>query len=71
MSKTATDKATTANNATGKSNSIKPNVMNANAKMGKHHVKHARDHRHHSNVAAIKAKSKVSAKHVLSTTKRG
>jgi hypothetical protein len=53
----------------------KPAVMNANARMGKHHH---RSHRHHAkhtvkHMGAIKAHkfSKVSGKHVTHAAKRG
>ena len=61
----------------------KPNVMNANAKMGRHHHRfhryhrhhrfHHRFHRHHRHMGAIKAHqfSKVSVKHVTPALKRG
>jgi hypothetical protein len=45
---------------------VKPNVANANAKMGRHHVKHARSHK---KMSALKT-HKIS-KHVAPATKRG
>ena len=33
---------------------VKPNTLNANAKMGRHHVKHVRHHRAHKKVSAVK-----------------
>ena len=33
---------------------VKPNALNANAKMGRHHVKHVRHHRAHKKVSAVK-----------------
>jgi hypothetical protein len=33
---------------------VKPNALNANAKMGRHHVKHARHHGAHKKVSAVK-----------------
>jgi hypothetical protein len=53
----------------------KGGAMNANAKMGRHHQKHARHYRHHtrmSNAGHAKAGAKVSFKRApSSTTKRG
>ena len=50
----------------------KASVLNANARMSKHHVSHLRHHRHHNKVGAIKTHSKVSLKHTTHTpTKRG
>lgn len=54
-----------------KSVKAKPGVMNANARMGRHHH---RFHRHfHRHMGAIKAHqfSKVSVKHVTPALKRG
>ena len=54
-----------------KSAKAKPGVMNANARMGRHHH---RFHRHfHRHMGAIKAHqfSKVSVKHVTPALKRG
>lgn len=72
--KTMTDKAAAAKTPAA----IKPNVLNANAGMHKHHVQHAQHHRHHKmvdryhkKVAVGKVKSKVSYKPAVSTTKRG
>jgi hypothetical protein len=55
-----------------KSASVSKNVLNANAKMGRHHVKHARHHRSHK-IATHKMhkSSKVAAKHVTHHAKRG
>ena len=52
---------------------IKPSVLNANARMGRHHVRHASHHRFHKHVGAIKTHtfSKVSAKHITPAVKRG
>src|SRR6202158_2751420 len=33
---------------------VKPSALNANAKMGRHHVKHARHHRAHKHMGALK-----------------
>ena len=52
----------------------KPKALNANARMGRHHVRHASYHRaHHKHVGAIKTHkfSKVSTKHITPATKRG
>jgi hypothetical protein len=61
----------------------KPGVLNANAKMGRHHHKHYRHHRHHKKMGALKAHtkmsfkpvtkshSKVSFKHTAPIAKRG
>jgi len=50
----------------------KASVLNANARMSKHHVSHVRHHRHHNKIGAIKTHSKVSLKHTThAATKRG
>jgi hypothetical protein len=55
----------------------KPSAMNANARMGRHHVRrasHHRFHKHfHKHYGAMKSHkfSKVSTKHVTPATKRG
>jgi len=67
-----------------KSAKAKPGVMNANARMGRHHHRFHRYHRHHRfhhrfhrhfhrHMGAIKAHqfSKVSVKHVTPALKRG
>ena len=56
-----------------KAEQVKPNVLNANAKMGRHHVRHVRHHRFHKHMGALKTHqfSKVTIKHVGSATKRG
>jgi hypothetical protein len=33
---------------------VKSNALNANAKMGRHHVKHVRHHRAHKKMSAVK-----------------
>jgi hypothetical protein len=50
---------------------VKPSVLNANAKMGRHH-RHIRHHRFHKHMGALKTHqfSKVAIKHVV-PTKRG
>ena len=67
-----------------KSVKAKPSVMNANARMGRHHHGFHRHHRHfrfhkrfhrhfHKHMGAVKAHqfSKVSVKHVKTAVKRG
>ena len=51
----------------------KPSASNANARMGRHHVRYASHHRFHKHYAAMKSHkfSKVSTKHVVPATKRG
>ena len=66
--------------ATGKSDEVrtvtakpvKASVLNANARMGRHHHKHYRhySHRHHK-MGAIKAKTKIGFKTPAHVTKRG
>ena len=52
---------------------VKPSALNANARMGRHHVRHASHHRFHKHVGAIKTHtfSKVTAKHITPAVKRG
>jgi hypothetical protein len=52
---------------------VQPKVLNANAKMGHRHVRHARHYRSHKHMGALKTHkfSKVSIKHVAPTSKRG
>lgn len=52
---------------------VKPGVLNANARMGRHHVRHVRHHRFHRHVGAGKLHSfsKVSSKHITPAVKRG
>jgi Ni/Co efflux regulator RcnB len=51
---------------------VKKNPLNANAKMGRHHVRHHQHHRFHKKMAAKFHKSlKVSAKPVTHPAKRG
>ena len=57
---------------------VKPSVLNANAKMGRHHVRHRhhrhhRHHRFHKRIGALKthASAKVAIKHVTHPAKRG
>jgi hypothetical protein len=51
---------------------VKPSVLNANARMGRHH-RHVRHHRFHKHMGALKPHqfSKVTVKHVTSAAKRG
>jgi hypothetical protein len=67
--------------ATGKSDEvrtikatpIKTSVLNANARMGRHHHKHYRhySHRHHKKMAVTRVAPKVGFKASTHTTKRG
>ena len=56
-----------------KTEQMKPGVLNANAKMGRHHVKHRhhRHHRFHKKMGALKSHAKVAVKHINHTAKRG
>jgi hypothetical protein len=56
-----------------KSASVSKNALNANAKMGRHHVKHARHHRIHKKMVTHKTHKspKVAAKNVSHPAKRG
>lgn len=58
---------------TAKATPMKASVLNANAKMDRHHTKHYRhtSHRHHKKVAAIKVAPKAGIKAPAHTTKRG
>ena len=51
----------------------KPSALNANARMGHHHVRHASHHRFHKHYGALKSHkfSKVSTKHMTPAIKRG
>jgi Ni/Co efflux regulator RcnB len=55
-----------------KSVQVKPSVLNANAKMGRHHRHHSH-HRSHKKMTALKTHqvSKATIKHVTPATKRG
>lgn len=52
---------------------VKTSVLNANAKMGRHHGRHFRHHRFHKRMGALKTQqfSKVTIKHVTPAIKRG
>jgi hypothetical protein len=52
---------------------VKPSALNANARMGRHHVRHARHHRAHKHMGALKTHkfSKVTIKHAAPAIKRG
>jgi len=50
---------------------VKPNALNANAKMGRHHVKHVRHHRAHKKVSAVKTHQSSKAIEQAPATKRG
>jgi hypothetical protein len=56
-----------------KTERVKPSVLNANARMDSHHVRHHRHHRFHERIGALKMhkSSKVAVKHVTHTAKRG
>ena len=56
-----------------KSVQVKSGVLNANAKMGRHHQRHHVRHHHHKRMGAAKAHqfSKATIKHVAPATKRG
>jgi hypothetical protein len=56
-----------------KSAQVKSSVLNANAKMGRHHVRHASHHRFHKKLATHKThlSSKIAVKHVSHPAKRG
>jgi hypothetical protein len=56
-----------------KATAVKASVLNANARMGRHHHKHYRhvSHRHHNKMAATKGAPKVGFKAPVHTTKRG
>ncbi len=49
---------------------VKPNVLNAKAKMGRH-VKHVSHHRMHKHVGPLKSHKLSTIKHAPSATKRG
>ena len=52
---------------------VKKSALNANAKMGRHHVRHSAHHRFHRKMATHKVhkSSKVAAKHMTHPAKRG
>jgi len=52
---------------------VKPGVLKANAKMGRHHVRHVGYHRSHKRIGALKSHqfSKVTIKHASFAAKRG
>lgn len=68
-----TDKTAPAPAPVTKSVQTKASVLNANAKMGRHHVRHASHHRFHKKMATHKMhrSSKIAAKHVTLPGKRG
>jgi hypothetical protein len=69
----AADAGKTAQAPVTKSAPVKQSALNANAKMGRHHVRHASHHRFHKKMATRKAhqSSKIAAKHVTHPAKRG
>ena len=56
-----------------KATPVKASVLNANAKMGRHHTKHYRhaSHRHHKKMAVTKVAPKVGFKAPAHTVKHG
>jgi hypothetical protein len=52
---------------------VKKSALNANAKMGRHHVRHSTHHRSHKKMATHKLHKSltVAAKHVTHPAKRG
>jgi hypothetical protein len=58
---------TTTQAPTAKAVQVKPNALNAHAKMGPHHFRH---HRFHKKVGALKTHQASSIKHVAPATKR-
>jgi hypothetical protein len=52
---------------------VKQSVLNANARMGRHHHRFHRHHRFHKHMGAYKAHqfSKVTVKHITTANKRG
>jgi hypothetical protein len=56
-----------------KAGQVKTSALNANARMGRHHVKHVRHHRSHQKMVGHKTHrvSKATIKHVAPATKRG
>jgi hypothetical protein len=52
---------------------VKHSVLNANAKMGRHHHKHVRHHHAHKRIGTLKKHqfSKVTIEHATPATKRG
>ncbi len=56
-----------------KATQAKHSVLNANAKMGRHHHRHLRRHHAHKRIGALKKHpfSKVTTKHGVPATKRG
>jgi hypothetical protein len=57
----------------GQVKQTRPSALNANAGMGRHHVRHASHHRFHRHFGSLKSHkfSKVSTKHVTPAIKRG
>ncbi|MGO8913763.1 MAG: His-rich protein BRANT [Bradyrhizobium sp.] len=69
----AADTGKTAQAPVTKSAPVKQSALNANAKMGRHHVRHASHHRFHKKMATHKVHKspKIAAKHVTHPAKRG
>jgi hypothetical protein len=70
-----TDKtpASVTKSASIKTMQVKKSALNANAKMGRHHVRHSSHHRFHKKMVTHKVHKspKVAAKHVTHPAKRG
>lgn len=54
-----------------KAKQVKPSALNANAKMGRHHVKRAPHHRMHKHMGALKTHKVSTIKHAPTAAKRG
>jgi hypothetical protein len=56
-----------------KADASKSKLLNANARMGRHHHQHVRHHRHHKHMGLLKthAAPKFAVKHVTPSHKRG
>ena len=69
----AADTAKTTHAPAVKTEQVKPSVLNAKAKMGRHHYRHVSHHRFHERIGALKTHqfSKAAIKHVTPATKRG
>jgi hypothetical protein len=50
---------------------LKPGVLNANARMGRHHVRHHRFHHRHFGAVKTHTFAKVTVKHIVPATRRG
>jgi hypothetical protein len=55
-----------------KAGQVKPSMLNAKAKMGRHHVKHVLHHRSYKKMSAKTPRvSNATIKHIAPATKRG